>query len=149
MKPHKTRGKQFVDQKFVRTGWIKQYLEDCRFAAIEMYDSAIEDCEFRDCKFSTVNWRTSKFKRVTFKDCIFDKVDFSGSEFKSVEFINCTWEEVNFSNCTVGVKKLVLTDTKFVNVAGVESLGGHELSYEQAIALLPQLLAVHEIKIGD
>jgi len=144
----KVSHKQFVGVKMARTGIISELIDDCRYAAVEMYDTIVRDTTFKDCKFSSVNWRTSSFKRVVFENCIFDKVDFAGSEFFSTSFIDCTWKDISISNCSVGSKRLVLTGTKFVAVAGVESLARHELEYEQAIALLPQLLSKHQITIA-
>lgn len=142
-----TRGKQFVDEKFVRTGWVQQRIEDCRFAAIQIYETHITDSEYVDCKFSSVNWRASKFRHVVFKNCIFDKVDFSGSEFLSCKFLGCEWQEVNFTECRTGVKKLVLDNTKIGVVAGIELLAGHTLTHEQAIGLLPTLLHEKGIEV--
>ena len=144
-----TRSKQFVDQKFVRTGWVQQKLQDCRFAAVEMYDTSVRDCQYLDCKFSSVNWRNSKFKQVEFRNCIFDKVDLSGCEFLSCSFIDCDWQNIILSGSKVGVKKLVLTGSKFGDVAGLDALAGQVLSYEQAIALLPLFLQDNDIEIAD
>lgn len=144
-----TKNKQYVSEKFVRTGIIKQRIEDCRYAAVDLYETSVQESEFVDCKFSSVNWRNSKFKKVTFKNCIFDKVDMSGCEFISVAFLDCEWEEISLDRSFVGQKKLDLTDTKFGIVAGVESLAGHTLSFEQAIAVLPSLLAEKDIKLAE
>lgn len=140
MQPNITRHKQFIDEKFTKTGWIRQRVEDCRFAAVELYDTHVEESEYIDCKFSSVNWRNSKFKKVIFRNCIFDKVDFSGSEFLSCKFLDCEWQEIILEQCIVGPKKLDLTGTKFGTVAGISMLGGHSLSYQQAVELLPVLL---------
>lgn len=148
-KPPVIRNKQYVNEKFVRTGHVKQRVEDCRYAAVDLYESSVLECEYIDCKFSSVNWRNSKFKQTTFRNCIFDKVDFSGCEFMSCAFIDCQWEEINLDRSIVGAKKLDLTGTTFGMVGGVEALAGHELSYVQAIALLPVLLAEKEIRIGE
>lgn len=142
-----TRGKQFIDEKFVRTGWIQQKIVDCRYAAVQMYETHVTDSEYIDCKFSAVNWRASKFRHVIFKNCILDKVDFSGSEFLSCQFLNCEWQEVNFTDCRTGVKKLVLDGTKIGVVAGLELLAGHTLTHEQAIGLLPTLLHEKGIEV--
>lgn len=144
-----TRHKQFVDEKFVRTGWIHQRIEDCRFAAVQMYDTHVSDSEYIDCKFSSVNWRTSKFKHVTFNNCIFDKVDFRSSEFLSCKFLDCAWQEVNFEDCRTGVKQLDITGTKFGVVGGLTLFAGQTLTYEQAIGLLPALLQEKDIRIED
>lgn len=141
-----TKNRQYVSEKFVRTGIIKQRIEDCRYAAVDLYETSVQDSEFVDCKFSSVNWRNSKFKKVTFTNCIFDKVDMSGCEFISVAFLDCDWEEISLDRSFVGQKKLDLTGTKFGTVAGIEALEGHELSVTQATALLPALL--HKLNIG-
>ncbi|MEI6481337.1 MAG: hypothetical protein WCO19_03465, partial [Candidatus Saccharibacteria bacterium] len=84
-----------------------------------------------------------------FRNCIFDKVDMSGCEFLSCKFIDCDWRDISLSQSHVGVKKLDLTGTKFGIVAGVEALAGNTLTFEQAIALLPRLLAEKEIKLAE
>jgi uncharacterized protein YjbI with pentapeptide repeats len=142
-----TKNKQYVSEKFVRTGIIKQRIEDCRYAAVDLYETSVQESEFVDCKFSSVNWRNSKFKKVTFTNCIFDKVDMSGCEFISCAFLDCEWEEISLDRSIIGQKKLDLTGTKFEVVAGVEALAGHTLSYQQAIALLPGLLKEKEIRL--
>ena len=141
--------KQFIDQKLVRTSWHQQHVLDCRYAAIEAYDSYVVESIFEDCKFSVVNWRLSHFKHVAFKNCILDDVDFAGSEFMSVSFIDCEWQKVDFSQCKLGVKKLDLTGTKLGKITGFEFLAEHELEYDQAIQLLPQFLHAYGIKIKD
>lgn len=149
MKPKLTEHKQFVDEDFSKTGVIQERIVDCRFAAVQLYETQIQDTEYIDCKFSAVNWRYAKFKRVNFKNCIFDKVDFSGSEFMSCGFIDCEWQEVSLSQATVGIKKLNLTGTKFGNVGGIAMLAGHTLTYQQGIELLPALLHEKDIKIAE
>lgn len=144
-----TKSKQFVSEKFARTGIIKQRVEDCRYAAVDLYETTVQESEFVDCKFSSVNWRNSKFKKVIFRNCTFDKVDMSNCEFISVSFLDCEWEEISIDRSFVGQKKLDLTGTTFGIVAGVESLAEHTLSYEQAIAILPGLLSEKGIKLAE
>ena len=149
MEPKATRHQQFIDQNYSKQGIIREYIEDCRYAAVLLYESHVQHTKYVDCKFSSVNWRHSAFKNVEFRNCIFDKVDFSGSEFISCKFIDCVWQDVSIDQCKVGVKKLDLTGTKFGVVVGMAMLAGHELTYEQAIELLPALLHEKDITIAD
>lgn len=149
MQPKITQHQQFIDQDYSKTGIIREHIEDCRFAAVVLYETAVENTHYVDCKFSSINWRHSSFKKVVFKNCIFDKVDFSGSEFISCQFIDCIWQDVSIEQCKVGVKKLDVSGTKFGAVIGIAMLAGHTLTYQQAIELLPALLHEKDITIEE
>jgi uncharacterized protein YjbI with pentapeptide repeats len=107
----------------------------CRLTGVELAEASLADVTFAECRLDLAGLRTARLERVVFRDCRLGECDFYEAILKDVRFERCELREASFDR--VRVERVELRGCDLTGVAGVESLRGARLAWDDVVQNAP------------